>query len=333
MLALLHLLAFGSAAADLKFTAFGDWGSGDDIQSATAKALGDKSAAFDSQFHVAIGDNFYEAGVKSTTDPLWSQRFEKMYTADSLQKPWYVVAGNHDHDGNAEAQLDYAKDSGSKRWTFPYYWWQKTFPIPGGSGSVLAVFIDTWMWPTTNADQIAFVKGALANSTATWKFVFGHYPVWSIAEHGPTDFLVKDLKPLLDQYKVDAYFCGHDHSMQFLQQGDVNYFLAGQGGKSDSSQAHKGAVPSGVSKWFTDQSEGGFITVQVNDTSATTTYWSSQKENQVYSVSQSPNSKAPLRSVPKEDYSHLEPLWFDYRKQMPEMYAARKDARLVVKEH
>eukprot|EP01079_Euglenida_sp_SAG-EU17-18_P004299 gene4299-4584_t len=104
MFSRLLVLAYSSslASAQLKFTAFGDWGSGDDIQSSTAKALGEKAQEFGSQFHVAIGDNFYEAGVKSTSDPLWSSRFEKMYTASSLQQPWYVVAGNHDHNGNAQ---------------------------------------------------------------------------------------------------------------------------------------------------------------------------------------------------------------------------------------
>ena len=42
----------------------------------------------------------------------------------------------------------------------------------------------------------------------------GHFPVLSVAEHGPTQCLLDLLDPLLVKYKVTAYFCGHDHNLQ-----------------------------------------------------------------------------------------------------------------------
>jgi hypothetical protein len=41
--------------------------------------------------------------------------------------------------------------------------------------------------------------------------VAGHYPVVSMGEHGDTDELKSYLVPLLEKYRVNAYFNGHDH--------------------------------------------------------------------------------------------------------------------------
>jgi len=65
--------------------------------------------------------------------------------------------------------------------------------------------------------------------------------VWSIGKHGPTSELVKRLRPLLFKYRVSAYFCGHDHSMQHLREANttLDYFLVGAGHLTDPSKHHK----------------------------------------------------------------------------------------------
>ena len=45
----------------------------------------------------------------------------------------------------------------------------------------------------------------------TWLLVAGHYPIYSVGEHGDTSELKSYLQPLLQKYNVHAYFCGHDH--------------------------------------------------------------------------------------------------------------------------
>ena len=49
---------------------------------------------------------------------------------------------------------------------------------------------------------------------AEYLIVAGHFPVLSIAEHGPTKCLTDRLMPMLYKYGATAYFCGHDHNIQ-----------------------------------------------------------------------------------------------------------------------
>jgi hypothetical protein len=51
----------------------------------------------------------------------------------------------------------------------------------------------------------------------TWLVVAGHYPVYSIGEHGDTDELKTYLVGLLEEYHVHAYLCGHV-SLRFYSQ-------------------------------------------------------------------------------------------------------------------
>lgn len=48
----------------------------------------------------------------------------------------------------------------------------------------------------------------MASQNYSYVIVAGHYPVWAVAEHGPTKCLVSKLRPLLHKYKIDAYFSG-----------------------------------------------------------------------------------------------------------------------------
>jgi tartrate-resistant acid phosphatase type 5 len=41
-------------------------------------------------FVVSTGDNFYDDGLTAVDDPAFAQSFTDIYTAQSLQKPWYL---------------------------------------------------------------------------------------------------------------------------------------------------------------------------------------------------------------------------------------------------
>jgi acid phosphatase len=237
-----RLLAGPVSAEALNFLVFGDWGrrgEQDQVEVAAqmAKAAQDSKAGF----VISVGDNFYEDGVSSAEDAHWRLSFEQVYSAPSLQVPWHVILGNHDYHGNCDAQLAYAKTS--PRWRMPSRYYMQSHTV---APNITADFfyIDTtpmvksyFSNGKTKANvatqdvpkQLAWFKAALAGSQAQWKLVFGHHPIYSGGGHGNTDELIADILPLLHEYKVQAYFNGHDHDLQHLVAGEINLFDTGAG--------------------------------------------------------------------------------------------------------
>lgn len=44
----------------------------------------------DIDFVISTGDNFYDKGLIDEHDPAFEESFTNIYTATSLQKPWYT---------------------------------------------------------------------------------------------------------------------------------------------------------------------------------------------------------------------------------------------------
>ena len=78
-----------AAASPLVFTVLGDWGGQDDdpyttrAESRIAAAMGEVAASISSQFTVALGDNFYDNGVKDVYDSRFKETFEVLQTLDN----------------------------------------------------------------------------------------------------------------------------------------------------------------------------------------------------------------------------------------------------------
>lgn len=70
-LLLLLLLNCIGTFGSLNFVSLGDWGSPDDEQSSVAKQLVVIASSANISFVLSLGDNFYEDGVSSDTDPQW----------------------------------------------------------------------------------------------------------------------------------------------------------------------------------------------------------------------------------------------------------------------
>lgn len=253
------ILKFGGAshaanpADPLEFLVVGDWGKPDRVADATkvARQMGDTASARGCRFVISTGDNFYPQGVASVDDPKWRSAYEDVYSAASLQCPWYAVLGNHDYDGNVQAEIDYA--STSPRWRMPsrHYLWTEML-ADGNSADFF--FIDTtpiarlswfnqWLWADSEVQfQLEWLEQSLATSHARWKFVIGHHPVYSGGHHGNTSTMIEMVKPLLDRYGVQAYLNGHDHDLQHIVVDNVHYLTSGSGSSVRETAATGGTL-------------------------------------------------------------------------------------------
>jgi hypothetical protein len=78
--------------------------------------------------------------------------------------------------------------------------------------------------------QLAWLDAGIRKSTARWKIVYGHHPIYSAGAHSDNPTLIKQLLPLLRD-RVDIYIAGHDHDMQHLKtEAGVHFFVAGGAG-------------------------------------------------------------------------------------------------------
>ncbi|XP_075062814.1 tartrate-resistant acid phosphatase type 5 [Mixophyes fleayi] len=285
------------AVPSLRFAVIGDWGGlplppyNTKQETLVAAQLGQTVSHWGADFIVSVGDNFYYDGVMSVTDLRIEETFESVFRAPSLRNvPWYIVAGNHDHNGNITAQMAYSNVS--SRWKFPDLYYDLSFTIPSTNVSVRLVLLDTVVLcgnsddslgeqPTgaTNAklanQQLEWLTEKLQSAKEEYLLVVGHYPVWSVAEHGPTHCLLHHVEPLLRKHKVTAYMCGHDHNMQYLQDDSgIGYVLSGAGNFMENSRKHEKHVPAGYLRFFQGDEEtmGSFAYVQITPKEMNITY-------------------------------------------------------------
>jgi tartrate-resistant acid phosphatase type 5 len=176
-----------------------------------ADAMGKEAALVNASFALALGDNFYENGVKNEHDSRFKHTFEDVFTSEHLKADnfWKICAGNHDHYGNVTGQIEYSKIS--SRWHFPelYYTWTEDVTDSENNAIAKAQFVlidtvtlagdstdpetgehltgDNYTGPAdldAAAAQMDWINSTLASSTAEYIVMGGHFPVWSVCEHG-----------------------------------------------------------------------------------------------------------------------------------------------------
>jgi hypothetical protein len=205
----------------VRVLAFGDFGTGTALQKRTADAIAASHRAQPLDFAITLGDNFYSVGMESPSDPRWKTWFEDLY--GPLGITFYAALGNHDwgHPDSPAAEILYRPASNSWRMPSSYY----TFT----AGAVQFFALDTQS-VAASEKQVQWLDAELGRSTAAWKIVYGHHPIYSAGNYEDRPDLISKLLPVL-RNRANAYFCGHDHNLQALApDGGVHFFIAGGGG-------------------------------------------------------------------------------------------------------
>lgn len=236
----------------VRFVALGDTGKANGGQALVATAVRNLCAVEGCDFAVLLGDNIYDAGVESVTDPRWQTHFEMPYS--ELDIPFYAVLGNHDYGGRlgtpplsadlpgvgnewqkGQFQVDYTAHSSKWRMPATYY------TIEQGPVGIVALDTNAILWSnTTYGDQAAWLPGALqAVSERPWKLLAGHHPLRSNGDHGnagsydapelagyevPVHLPIQDgtaFKAFMETNAcgvADMYMAGHDHGLAWINE-------------------------------------------------------------------------------------------------------------------
>lgn len=315
----LQVVGASAASADdvINLMVLGDWGGvpvppySTPGQRAVAESMGRVASELSASAVLALGDNFYFEGIRTdSANSRFEDTWNSVYSASSLQVPWYMIAGNHDHYGNVTAQVEYSDVS--DRWNFPSLYHTKSFSSVDSSLSLDVIFIDTVdlsgssaiidesdpryydpLPPRRKEDaatQWDWIEAQLKASTADHLVVAGHYPLYSVCTHGPTSNLIEHLKPLLVQYGAH-YMAGHDHCMVSASENDLLYVVQGTGNTCCTAPARLDEMPAEYLDWYMSKEKktdhlgliGGFSTLTASKEGAKILFYD-QDGNELYST-------------------------------------------------
>jgi hypothetical protein len=276
MILLISFLVIGCeshhSSDPLRFFVIGDWGRlGVPNQKVVALQMNEWAKKESPKFIVSTGDNFYPIGVDGIDNPHWKTSFEGVYNGENIAwQPWYIAIGNHDYNGNVEAEIQYSEIS--NRWKLPARYYSFIETVSDGS-KIRFIFIDSTPFEKSyyqdenlkdkvslqdTLRQKMWLDSLTALVDVDWKIVVGHHHIYTGgARRDDANTVRTSLEPIFVKNKVDMYLCGHEHDLQHLKADGkpTHYFVSGAG--SDLR-------PTGlISNSFFAMSIQGFIVISI----------------------------------------------------------------------
>lgn len=233
-----------------------------------------------------LGDNFYPGGITQRGVQNFLTTFQPLENVPRL-----MIMGNHDYCHDARPFLN------SPHWTMPDYSYALDVgPIAlvmidtvqiepnwstgqGGSGRAG----DPWTTPervqaATGAPharlrdrELARLRAFLEPRRKRFTIVCGHYPLVSNGVYNVSPKLRAAILPVLDEYKANAYICGHEHALEHtrlqLPSGHhCDHFISGASSEARSTviRRHPGWIHAGLGSLAVEV-EGGKVRFVFSD--------------------------------------------------------------------
>lgn len=211
------------ASSRVHVLATADFGSGNSAQRAVGAQMGAIQSRDPVDLVILGGDNIYATSAWGDGDLKGiEQTFYKPYRELIAAKvPFHAVLGNHDiRSANGDPQIAFRPFGMKGRW------------YTVRQGPVEFFMLDT----NVNAPwqhQLPWLRKSLAASTAPWKVVVGHHPIYSAGLYGDDRTLINRLTPLFERHGVQLYINGHEHNYERTRPlSGTTYLTVGGGGAS-----------------------------------------------------------------------------------------------------
>lgn len=266
MLFALSSINYSHADQSLNFIVMGDTGTGATAQYQVANAIGKVCASITCKFAIGMGDNIYEMGPNSETDPQFQDKFENPYA--NLNFPFAMALGNHDQsivfpgDGTAywkgSDEVNYTAHS--SKWKMPSRYYAMNAQTATSNALLIAYDsnpmktylpqINPYWWPKGPymQDQANWIKNTLASSNATWKFAFAHHQYKSNGDEVFTPSWWSSQTDFSEQVlcgNVDFILAGHVHAMEVIDPaencggGFTNMIMSGAAAKTQTTHTNQ----------------------------------------------------------------------------------------------